>query len=407
MSKSCKSSQQTDNEPNNKSKKSIERALNEVKEQTKEVVDDHLKDGQSKLNQTHENAKRVKSSRDFERGFEKNPSVAKAVLPDTERSNSTPTLVGKNDDQFEKGKEISGISNALNSTCNVLDVPKTENGEQLLMSGNYSGETRESNTFKKEKNSGDATLSQADCKTHINGGTGNSDQIQADAQSGKSKDSTRWGKKPIVNMIRSWFTGAASHQASENELQSSTDDNSECVTPDVQLIELPEIPRQYRPREINGFGILSKSQSLPMKTKRQYQNLLNTGVTCTLQFCKNLEVMNEKSKKQDIKKAFALQFTRTHSELMFTEADLKTNDEVNTELLLQLKILFNDLVSSNHIIWIVNKFEYDDFGRKFRKTIAEVLRNEFQYDVSYKRDDFYRHVVAASLLQWRKSIPFP
>ncbi|KAI5951722.1 hypothetical protein KGF54_004797 [Candida jiufengensis] len=203
----------------------------------------------------------------------------------------------------------------------------------------------------------------------------------------------------INNGIRPSFVSSAGSEDGSNEINS------------IPLIELPLIPINYRSREINGFGILSKSQSLPMKIKKQYLHLLTSGVIELIEFCKYLEILNEKFKRHDnyaaIQQSFSNHFRKIHLDLPFTENDLKINEDINEELLLQLKILFNDLFQSNYIIWIVNKFEFDGFVKRFRKLIAHVLKNDFNYDVNYDREYFYKHVVAASLLEWRKNIPFP
>ncbi|KAI5953963.1 hypothetical protein CANMA_004802 [Candida margitis] len=415
MSKSGQNSHQTDNEPNNKSDVSIERALNEVGAQTKAVVNDLLNDKVSpKLNHPQDNARKVINSRDFDLGIGKSSSAAKSAPFDTTPPRSTPTLSENIDDQGEAEKEENGFTEGLDSkSCNEK-VSDSKRDKQSLTKHSVHEETKRNKNLDpnikasdEAANSDGLPLDQTngDNDTPINGGTPGEKRAIGDSQSAKSVDSTRWGK-PFVNKIKTWLGGTTVSRNSEGA-QDSSDEDSESMTPDHQLMELPSIPVQFRPREINGFGILSKSQTLPMKTKKQYQNLLNSGLGCTLQFCKYLEIMSEKSKKQDITKSFALQFARMHYELTFTSAYLKTNEDIDTEILLQLKILFNDLFSNNYIIWIVNKFEYDDFGRKFRKTIAQVLRDEFQYDVSYKRERFYRDVVAASLTQWKKNIPFP
>ncbi|KAI5964693.1 uncharacterized protein KGF55_001762 [Candida pseudojiufengensis] len=235
--------------------------------------------------------------------------------------------------------------------------------------------------------------------------------------SSKESTNSKTGKRFFFKSVKQWFfhlNKGDSENVKHSDLKVGCDFD-EVIEEDLNeaelnsLTELPSIPIHYRSRE-NGFGILTKSQTLPMKIKKQYFSLLTSAVVELIEFSKYLEILNERSKHENylfIKHSFSSHFSKVHSELPFTRFDLKTNETVNQELLLQLKILFNDLFQSNYIIWIVNKFEYNGFGKRFRKLISQTLAKEFTYDVSYDRELFYKHVIAASLLEWRKNIPFP
>lgn len=388
MLKSDKPVIQNDNDSVNKTKGTVVNGLGEKEEQGKDTTGEVLNDNQLKQVHLPANAGGAEGGNNSPLGNEKNSLAANVDFSDTK---NVPALSGD-------GKDGNLSGNAMTNSLNNL---VSNNIERFFR---RSKQKEESVKKKEQAVSGDVSL----IPLEEDGTPRNTppNDTNMDTQSVKSADSTKWSKKQILSLVFSLFAGTPP-QDNPKSNPNSSDEDSDFTTPNIQLIEMPKIPSRFRAREINGFGILSNSQSLPMETKKQYQNLLNSGVTCVLQFCKYLEITSERSKKQDIRKSFIVQFSRMHSELAFTVANLNGTEKVNTELLLLLKTLFNDLFSCNHIIWIANKFEYDDFGRKFRKTIAEVLREEFQYEVSHNRDDFYRHVIAASLLQWKRNIPFP
>ncbi|RCK54443.1 hypothetical protein Cantr_03889 [Candida viswanathii] len=211
-------------------------------------------------------------------------------------------------------------------------------------------------------------------------------------------------KKSWTTFWKSWpacfaskLPGDASSQLADTDQNSS--EKSSNKSPDV-----PDIPTQYRPKEINGFGMFSKSQSLPMETKKNYHKLLSTSLELILEFCRYLEILNERSGKQDIQDAFLIQFGRFHSGLPFT--DTEGSEVLNEEELVQLSSLFNDIYNNNNTIWIANKFEYTSFSRKFRKAISETLESDYQIKISHKRNLFPRQVICASLIQWKRNIPF-
>lgn len=405
MSKSIKTSLQTDNEPKSTTIMSNEATTNEVEELTKEATRDLAKDNDAKSSQTSESTKRIRRFRDLKRGSDKSSSVAKTE-PEQYKTKNLDTKIGDQNERDHNTIALSDVSNSKN-------LEPAEGNKPLMVDDESSDNTdvKVNTTIQQVKN-GDAGNSTVEDKREknipANGAVVKGKQKGGDSQSIESSDTVKSGKKPFTNLVKSWLgMGAIPQVPLKRKVQDSTDEESDCVISAVQLIELPKIPLQFRAKEINGFGVLSSSQKLPKETKKEYTNLLHCGVTCVLLFCKSLEIMNQRSKKQDIRESFTKQFTKMHSELAFTKEDLKTNGDINTELLLHLKMLFNDLFSNNSIIWIVNKMEYDNFGRKFRKTIAKILREEFQYNVSHKTENFYREVVAASLSQWRRNIPFP
>ncbi|KAL6452405.1 hypothetical protein SBY92_001663 [Candida maltosa Xu316] len=169
--------------------------------------------------------------------------------------------------------------------------------------------------------------------------------------------------------------------------------------------KVPEIPSSYRPKEISGLGIYPKSQSLSQETRKNYQKLMTGSLELILDFCRYLEVLNERSEKQDIQDSFSIQFARFHSGLPFT--DLNGDDALTDDELMRLSNFFNDIFINNNTIWIVNKFEYNSFGRNFRKAIAETLESDYQISISHKKHLFPRQVIAASLIQWKRNISFP
>ena len=171
------------------------------------------------------------------------------------------------------------------------------------------------------------------------------------------------------------------------------------------LQKLPEISTQYRLKEINGFGVLSTTQSLTPANQQIYQKLVATGLELSLEFCRYLEILNERSMKQDIKDSFLIQFGRIHSGLPFTTNH--TNSDATKEELLHIGELFDEVFNNNNTVWIANKFEYNSFGRKFRKAIVETLESDYQIRISHRRDLFPRQMIAASLFQWKKNIHLP
>ena len=80
------------------------------------------------------------------------------------------------------------------------------------------------------------------------------------------------------------------------------------------LQKLPEISTQYRLKEINGFGVLSTTVTYSCKST-DLSKLVATGLELSLEFCRYLEILNERSMKQDIKDSFLIQFGRIHSGL--------------------------------------------------------------------------------------------
>ncbi|KAI5957589.1 hypothetical protein KGF57_003283 [Candida theae] len=418
MTKPLETSSHTTNESRDNAKRSIGDALDAVEEQTTEVGKDNVKDGDSKSGQTSDATTRARKARDGPKSIVK--GVSSVGKSEPTQSKTISTLDGKFKEHGESHGNKSTSSDASGPKEDSLGNNMGRSEEQLVPQEDPScrnkndenfdsGEPKNSQEVLEESSHSAGRKSDGHNDTSTKDtGLGPQQDNNNDSQSIESSDSFGWGKKQITNMVKSWFGVTATDKSLKSKSgQESADEDSECATPEVQLIELPMIPSRYRAKEINGFGVLAKSQKLPKQIEREYRNLLNTGITCVLQFCKSLEILHEKSRKNDISKLFAVQFTKMHFELTFTEEDLKTKGDIDGELLRHLKILFNDLFSSNNIIWIVNKFEYDDFRRSFRKTIARVLREEFHYDVSYKREEFYRDVVAASLSQWGRNIPFP
>lgn len=211
-------------------------------------------------------------------------------------------------------------------------------------------------------------------------------------------------KKTWSSFWKSWSTCLTSKLGGDVPSQLGDTDQNSSENSVSKSLDIPDIPTQYRPKEINGFGMFSKSQSLPIETKKNYQKLLSTSLELILEFCRYLEILNERSGKQDIQDAFLIQFGRFHSGLPFTETE--GNEALNEEELVQLSNLFNDIYHNNNTIWIANKFEYTSFSRKFRKAIAETLESDYQIKISRKKTLFPRQVICASLIQWRRNIPF-
>ncbi|CAK9440310.1 uncharacterized protein LODBEIA_P44100 [Lodderomyces beijingensis] len=222
-----------------------------------------------------------------------------------------------------------------------------------------------------------------------------------------STRSTKFSRMVLLSSLKTWFNFKDFGVKITDEVKSI---DSEGATTDMSshecLTQLPNIPFQYRPKEVNGFGILSQSQSLPSKIKRQFELLLTSALQLELEFCQFLEMLHERSKRQDIRNIFLSQFDKMHRALPFTVEYLNANDDISEEMSLHLKVLFGDIFNNNFVVWIANKFEYNQFSRRFRKTVVEVLRNDYQFDISYRRETFYRQIIAASLIQWRRHIPF-
>lgn len=169
-----------------------------------------------------------------------------------------------------------------------------------------------------------------------------------------------------------------------------------------EMQKLPEISTQYRLKEINGFGVFPATQSLTPGQQKMYQILVTTALELNLEFCRYLEILNERSMKQDIKDSFLIQFGRIHSGLPFTAnhtASGSTREELS-----HLGELFDAVFNNNNTVWIANKFEYNSFGRKFRKAIAETLESDYHISISRRRDLFPRQIIAASLFQWKKNM---
>lgn len=217
-------------------------------------------------------------------------------------------------------------------------------------------------------------------------------------------ENSKPAKKSWSSILKSWSACLTSKLNTDLPSQLDDSDQNSSEKSINKIPEVPDIPTQYRPKEINGFGMFSKSQSMPIETKKNYQKLLSTSLELILEFCRYLEILNERSGKQDIQDAFLIQFGRFHSGLPFTET--KGSEALNEEELVQLSNLFNDIYHDNNTIWIANKFEYTSFSRKFRRAIADTLESDYQIRISYKKTLFARQVICASLIQWKRNIPF-
>ncbi|KAI3404379.2 hypothetical protein KGF56_002776 [Candida oxycetoniae] len=324
--------------------------------------------------------------------------ASNCAAEDTKSEDSNSKILPNNDakPQGEKCQHIAGQS--ISSRIKNVDEVDIKQAKKKVQGLNLN--TKEQPSLKN-------TSMASHC--YHSGGSACSQHSDASSCSPESRKIMRLNRKVLLASIKSWLYPSDFIQGRIHPDTIKSTDSEELgstLSSDEFLTQLPNIPVQYRPKEINGFGILSQSQSLPVRIKKQFELLLTTAVQQELEFCKYMEILHERSKNQDIRNLFLLQFDKMHATLPFTNDYLALNDEVNEEMLLQLKVLFGDIFNNNYTVWIVNKFEYNGFSRKFRKVIADVLRTEYQFDISYRRESFYRQVIAASLIQWRRHIPF-